>query len=127
MAASISLSLTRFLLIPIVLVWVWHLFQRRYHERGSRKRNATLYLTLVLLVVWALVYLVARFSGEDLYLVPIAFFAVVLLAWQRRAIFPYRLRCARCGVPLSIARILFYDSNECETCDPARREGEIAQ
>lgn len=124
MTASISTAVTRYLLIPIVGVWVYHLFQRRYRQDGSRKRDATLYLTFALLGVWVLVYLLARFSLQDLYLFPIAFFLLVVLIWQREAIFPYRLRCARCSLPLSLPRILFYDSNACEICDPPRREGE---
>ena len=124
MATSVSASIARYLLVPIVAVWVYHLVQRRYTQQGARKRDATLYVTLVLLCAWVLVYLVARFSREDLYLVPIAFLAVIVLVWQRRAIFPYRMRCARCGLPLSIARILFYDSNTCETCEPRLEKGE---
>jgi len=115
---------TRYLLVPIVIVWVYHLIQRRYREEGRRKKDATLYLTFALLGVWVLVYLLARFSLEDLYLVPIAFFLLVVLVWQRAAVFPYRLRCARCGAPLSVSRILFYDSNTCETCEPLAGERE---
>ncbi len=124
MAATISTALTRYLLVPIVAVWVCHLFQRRSREQGSRKRAATLSLTLVLLGVWVLVYLLARFSLDDLYLVPLAFFALVVLVWQRESIFPDRLRCARCGAPLPLSRILFHDSNTCETCELHRTEGE---
>ncbi len=120
MAASISASLTRYLLVPIVALWLFHLFQRRYHDQGVAKRKSTLYLTVALLCVWGLAYLLARFSLDDLYLVPIAFFAFVVLAWQRRAVFPYRLRCVRCGLPLSLSRIVFYDSNTCRTCEPGR-------
>ncbi len=121
---AVSDFLQRYLRVPIVLVWVYHLFQRRYLPVGAGKRDATLYLTLVLLGVWALSWLLSKFSLQDLYLVPIAFFAVVLLVWQRQRIFPYRLRCARCGRPLSASRVFFFDSNTCETCEPFRKEGE---
>ena len=30
----------------------------------------------------------------------------------------FLLRCARCGGSLDSKRILFYDSNACERCDP---------
>ncbi|HUI72444.1 MAG TPA: hypothetical protein VL354_18135 [Spirochaetia bacterium] len=124
MTGVVSTFLTRYLLVPIVALWVYHLLQRRYVEAGSRKRNATLYLTVVLLGVWVLCWLLSRFALQDLYLIPIAFFAIVLLAWQRRVIFPYRLRCVSCGLPLSASRVLFFDSNACERCEPSRREGE---
>ncbi|MGA2615636.1 MAG: hypothetical protein ABSG38_19525 [Spirochaetia bacterium] len=124
MTSSISTFLQRYLLVPIVAVWVYHLLQRRHLEDGRQKSNATLYLTIVLLAVWALTWLLSKFSLPDLYLIPIAFFALVLLAWQWRAIFPYRLRCARCGLPLSVSRVFFHDSNTCETCEPSRKQGE---
>jgi len=98
--------------------------QRRHLAVGAGKRDATLYFTLVLLGVWALTWLLSKISLEDLYLVPIAFFTLVLLVWQRRVIFPYRLRCVRCGHPLSASRVFFWDSNTCETCEPTRKEGE---
>jgi hypothetical protein len=120
----VSSFLQRYLLLPIVLVWVYHLFQRRYLSVGLGKRNATLYLTLVLLAVWALAWLLSEFSLQDLYLVPIAFFTLALLVWQRRSIFPYRLRCARCGRALSASRVFFFDSNTCERCEPSPKEGE---
>jgi len=122
--AVVSTFLQRYLLVPIVLVWVYHLLQRRYLAVGAGKRGATLYFTLVLLGVWALAWVLSTLSLEDLYLVPIAFFTLVLLVWQRRVIFPYRLRCVRCGHPLSASRVFFWDSNTCETCEPTRKEGE---
>jgi len=117
----------RILLVPIVAVWVYHLLQRRWREMGSRKRAASLYLTLVLLGVWMLTYAIARFRLEDLYLVPLCFAAIVILVWQKKAIFPFRLRCARCGQPLSVTRILFLDSNACDTCEPDLNEGETTR
>ena len=124
MTASASISISRFLLAPIVAIWIFHLAQRRSREKGLAKRTATLYLTFVLLGAWVLVWLLGRFSLDDLYLVPIAFLTVAVLVWQRAAIFPYRARCTRCGAPLSVSRILFYDSNACETCEPHLEEGE---
>ena len=121
MTGSVSTILMRFMLVPIVAVWIYHLAQRRHVELGWRKRDATLYFTLILLAVWGLTWLVSRFSLQDLYLIPIAFFAVALLVWQRKAIFPYRLRCASCGAPLSAFHVLFYDSNACEACKPIRK------
>ncbi len=120
----VSTFLQRYLLVPIVLVWIYHLVQRRYLTVGVGKRNASLYLTVVLLAVWGLTWLLFKFSLQDLYLLPIAFFTLVLLIWQRRVIFPYRLRCVRCGLPLSATRVFFFDSNTCEACQPSPKKGE---
>ncbi len=120
----VSSFLQRYLLVPIILVWIYHLLQRRHLTVGEGKRNASLYLTLVLLAVWALTWLLSKFSLQDLYLIPIAFFTLVLLVWQRRVILPYRLRCVRCGQRLSASRVFFFDSNTCEACQPSAKEGE---
>lgn len=119
-----TVFILRILLVPIVAVWVYHLFQRRWQDRGSRKRAGTLYLTLVLVGVWALAYALTRFRLDELYLVPIGFAALAVLVWQKNAVFPYRLHCASCGRPLSVTRILFLDSNACERCEPDLKEGE---
>ncbi len=124
MTTSLSAAIARYMLVPIAAVWVFHLAQRRSMDKGIRKRNATLYLTLVLLAAWALVWLLAKFSLDNLYLVPIGFFTLAVLVWQRAAIFPFHARCARCGLPLTASRIMFDDSNTCETCEPLIREGE---
>ncbi len=124
MTHSASLFILHYLLIPIAAVWVYHLVQRRYREQGARKRDASLYLTLVLLGVWVLAYVISRTRLQDLYLVPVCFAALVVLVWKKDVILPYRLRCVSCGRPLSILRILFIDSNTCEACQPLLREGE---
>ena len=124
MTTSLSAAIARYMLVPIAAIWIFHLAQRRSHDKGIRKRNATLYLTIVLLAAWALVWTLGRFSLDNLYLVPIGFFTLAVLIWQRAVIFPFQARCAHCGLPLAVSRILFDDSNMCDRCDPFIRKGE---
>lgn len=123
MTTNLSAAIARYMLVPIAVIWIFHLAQRRSQDKGIRKRNATLYLTIVLLGAWALVWLLAKFSLDNLYLIPIAFFTVTVLVWQRAVIFPFQARCAHCGLPLAVSRILFDDSNTCERCPPPMRKG----
>jgi len=121
---SISNLLQKVLLVPMVGLWAFHLYQRRFKEAGTRKRIATLSLTTVIIGAWAAAWVFARYGISDTYLLAVAVLAVAVVVWQRKLMLPYRLSCARCGTPLSITRILSHDSNKCEACEPAAMEGD---
>jgi len=106
-----------YLLAPLVLLWVYHLAQRRYAEVGDRKRMASLLLTVALLVLWVCIYIFSRYAIDDVFLIPVVSLAVALVAWQRARFLPYRFSCAQCGVSLPLQRVLFIDSNLCASCD----------
>jgi hypothetical protein len=117
-STAVSQFLLRWLLVPIVLLWVYHLLQRRHTYEAGPKRMATLLLTGLLLVLWVASYAFVRYSLADSWLVLVVGALAAVAVWQRKAVFPYRLTCARCGRTLSAQRILFQGSNECDTCDP---------
>lgn len=108
------------MLVPIVALWALHLSQRRFTAAVGSKRLATLYLTAVLIVIWIVAWFFARSAVPDLLLIPVAALAAALVIWQRRLFLPIRLRCARCRAPLSMKRILYSESNLCETCEPEK-------
>ena len=120
----LSSALLRYLLIPMVALWVYHLTQRRYETTGEHKREATLLLSLALIVCWGLAWAFQRFGVPDAYLILVAGALAAFLFGQRRRLFPYRFRCERCGASLSIQRILYYDHGLCDSCEPAGKEGE---
>ncbi len=119
---NVSQFLLRWLLVPIVALWAYHLLQRRQAYEPGPKRMATLLLTGLLLALWVVSYLFVRFRFHDLALIPVAAALAGVAIWQRKVVLPFRLRCVRCGKPLSAGRILFQGSNECETCAPAREK-----
>ena len=119
----ISGLLQKILLIPMVALWLFHLYQRRFKEAGVRKRIATLSLTVVIIAAWVAAWFFTRYGIGDSYLVLVAACAVGVVIWQRKRMLPYRARCARCGTPLSVQRILSYDSNLCDACQPPKTEG----
>ena len=123
----VSILLQKILLVPMVALWAFHLYQRRFKEAGTRKRIATLSLTMVLIGAWVAAWLFARYGIDDRFLLLVAAVAAAVVVWQRKLMLPYRLVCARCGAPLTITRILSYDSNTCETCAAAIMEGERKQ
>jgi len=124
---AISSLLLKILLVPMIGLWVFHLSQRRYKEAATRKRIATLSLTLVIILAWGAAWIFTRYNVPDVYLVLVAVLAVAVVIWQRKLVLPYRLRCMKCGKPLGMTRVLSHDSNKCETCDPPVAEGGVSR
>lgn len=108
------------MLVPIVALWALHLSQRRFAAVVGKKRHATLFLTSVLIVIWIVAWLFARAAVPDILLIPVGALAAGIVIWQRRVFLPIRLRCARCGAPLPMKRILYHESNLCEPCEPEK-------
>jgi hypothetical protein len=112
------------MLVPVLLLWAYHLVQRRYAETAGPKRMATMLVTLLLLAAWVVIYALVRLGLGDVWLLAVAAAVAAVGVWQRRKLFPYRLRCAQCARPLGLERILFHGNNRCEVCDPPDRAKE---
>ena len=119
---AVSVLLQKVLLIPMVALWLFHLYQRRFKEAAVRKRIATLSLTAVIIGAWVCAWLFARYGVDDIYLLAVAAAAVVVVVWQRKLMLPYKSHCVQCGKPLHLMRVLSYDSNTCEACEPQRKK-----
>jgi hypothetical protein len=120
----VSSALLRYLLIPLVALWIYHLSQRRFDKVAQRKREGTLLLALLLILCWGLAWVFQRVGIPDVYLILVGAGAIAAAVWQRRRFFPYRLHCERCGNSLSINHILFRDSGLCQSCNVSNPEGE---
>jgi len=108
------------LLIGVVII---NLTQRKHLSHGERKRLATLYLAGFAAVIYGVFIIIRRYYLPlPLLLIPIVLGAVLI--WLQRRHFPFTLKCVSCGVPLSLKRILYYDSNLCEQCDESEEENE---
>ena len=121
---AISVLLQKVLLVPIVGLWIFHMYQRRFKDAAVRKRIATLSLTAVLIAGWVAAWVFERYAIADRWLLPVAVVAVALVIWQRKLMLPFRARCVRCGKRLGMVRMLSWDNNTCEACEPPRKEGE---
>ncbi len=124
---AVSVLLQKILLVPIVALWALHLYQRKLRDAGTRKRIATLSLTMVLIGGWVAAWLFSRYGIADEWLVLVAVCAAAVVAWQRQLMLPFRLRCVQCGAPLSVMRMFSWDSNKCEACEPPATEGETTR
>ena len=124
---AISTFLQKALLVPMVALWAFHLYQRKSGGRGTRKRIATLSLTMVLIGGWIASWLFSRYGVADEWLILVAALAVAVVAWQRRLMLPFRRACAQCGKPVPFARMFVVDSNKCEACEPPSTEGETTR
>jgi hypothetical protein len=118
--------LLKWMLVPVLLLWAYHLAQRRFSATVGPKRMATMLVTLLLLAAWVVIYVFIRLGLPDIYLPVVAAAVIAVAVWQRRSLFPYRARCVQCSRPLGIGRILFHGNNLCEACDPADRSKENA-
>jgi hypothetical protein len=64
------------------------------------------------------VIVVAALAWPDWLLLPFTLALAAVGVALRRHTFPFRFRCVRCGAGLEARRVLFFDSNACERCDP---------
>jgi len=108
----------------MVLVWVLHLYQRKFRDAGARKRAATQWLTFLVIGLWMVAWLFHQFRISDEWLILVAALAAGLFVWQRRLLLPFSWRCAQCGKSVSIVSMMCQDSNTCEACEPHATEGE---
>jgi hypothetical protein len=111
----------------MIALWAFHLYQRRFKAAATRKRIATLSLTLVIIAAWGAAWIFQRYGVDDVYLAVVAACAVAVVIWQRKIVLPYRLHCVQCGKSLSMIRIFSHDSNKCEICDPPIAEGGVSR
>lgn len=123
---AVSAELLNVLLVPMVCIWVLHLYQRKYREAGALKRAATQWLTFLVIGMWAAAWMFRQFRVGDEWLIVVAAVSAGVLVWQHGALLPFRRRCAQCGKPVSLESMMCRDSNKCEACEPHATEGETS-
>jgi hypothetical protein len=120
----VATILLKVLLVPIVAVWVFHMSNRRHRDAGTRKRMATLGITGLLIAMWVAAYAFERYGVADAWLALPAAALAVIAVLGRRFLFPWRLRCTKCGKPLGFTRAFSLDANLCGDCAPGPGKGE---
>ncbi|HET6450391.1 MAG TPA: hypothetical protein VFI08_03730 [Spirochaetia bacterium] len=123
---AVSAELLNVLLVPMVLIWVLHLYQRKFRDTGARKRSATQWLTFLVIGLWAVAWLFRQFGVPDEWLLAAAAVAAGVLVWRRRVLLPFSRRCAQCGKTVPVVSMMCLDSNTCEACGPPTTEGETS-
>ena len=102
----------------MVGILIFNMTQRGHLAHGEKKRFASLYFAGIVLGLYVCTIVIARFSLSDYLLLPtFALFAFITYGYRGR-LFPFRRHCATCSKPLPLKRMLYFDSNKCESCDP---------
>lgn len=113
---SITLFLANNIFYLLLAVMALNMFQRRYQQHAQKKRMATLYLGILILVFMVGTILIVNFNLPEVLIFPLAA-AVILLGYVKREhVLPFRLNCRQCGQRLSSKRLLFFDANTCDSC-----------
>lgn len=100
----------------LVAVLALNLFQRKYGEKSRKKRQATLYLAIIVFGLYAFAIMIVQLKLHDLFLLIYLAAAGVLMYKFREHILPFRFKCVSCGNSLDGKELVFYDSNLCEKC-----------
>ena len=106
----------------VVAMLTLNLSQRRHLEHGERKRFATLYLSILVLVVFASSHLILLYGLPAATLGVVALLILAVAGVFREQVLPFRLWCTSCGAKLSPKRVLYYDSNRCRNCEQDTQE-----
>ena len=117
--ATVTEFVSERILYLLLAVLVLNMFQRRYQKHAQKKRFATLYIAILILALMVGTVLVVYLDLPDLLFLPLLAVLVLVGYRFRKQVFPFRLSCRLCGERLSGKRILFYDSNTCEKCEPS--------
>ncbi len=116
-AGPVATFLGKNLYYLLLAVLFLNLLQRRHMQTGRKKRFATLYIAVAVLVLMSIALGIMRFRLPDLLLVPAAAALGILFYVYRDRVLPFRLRCHRCHAKLDYNRVLYHDSNLCADCD----------
>ncbi len=104
---------------------ILNIMQRRHHKTCEKKRISTLIWAVIIFGFYVIVILVASKENISEYFLIAGAGAVALAAYILRGkAFPYKVKCTSCGTRMNFDRILYYDSNMCEKCDPPQEENE---
>jgi hypothetical protein len=105
-----------YLLLAVLVV---NMLQRRYQKYAQMKRLATLYIAILILALMVGTVLIVYLDLPDIIFLPLLAVLILIGYRFRKKVFPFRLNCRKCGERLAGKRILFYDSNTCEKCEPS--------
>ena len=114
---TVTTFVSQNILYLLLAVLVLNMLQRRYQKHAQKKRFATLYIAILILVLMVGTVLIVYLELPDILFLPLVAVLVLVGYRFRKQVFPFRLNCRLCGEKLSGKRILFFDSNTCEKCE----------
>ena len=107
----------------LFLGWlVVNLMQRKYRERGHKKRNATLLQAILIFIIYIGAMVIREEGFEPKWImIPFALVAIGFYFFRDR-ILPYKRNCVNCGAKLNFNQIVMFDANLCSNCDPLEQD-----
>jgi len=118
----IALKLTQPLYYLMMAVLIANLTQRKHIKHGNRKRLATLWVAGILLFLQVELVLIQHFELSDVFLIPSLIFALALVYLLRSKIMIFRTKCASCNGKMNFNKIVYWDNNLCDSCQPETEE-----
>jgi len=106
----------------MMAVLIANLTQRKHVKHGNRKRLATLWVAGILLFLQVELVMIQHFKMSDMFLIPSFVFAFALAYLLRAKILVFRIKCASCNEKMSFAKIVYWDNNLCDSCQPETEE-----
>ncbi|HUX20172.1 MAG TPA: hypothetical protein VMW69_02965 [Spirochaetia bacterium] len=116
MAHPVSNFIVSYFYWVFLAILVVNLMQRRYREKAQRKRFASLYIAILVFVLYIYAFGVIRLNVSELFLLIYAAAAGLLLWSYRKTFLPFSFRCRSCKKPLTFDRFAYADSNLCAEC-----------
>jgi 8-oxo-dGTP diphosphatase len=104
---------------------ILNIMQRRHHKHCVKKRTSTLIWAVMVFGFYVIVIVVAANEKISDYFLILGLAAIIAAAYfLREKALPYKIKCTSCGERMNFDRIMYYDSNMCEKCDPLVEEEE---
>ncbi len=110
----------------MMAVLIANLTQRKHVKHGNKKRMATLWVAGILLFLQVELVLIQHFKVSDLFLIPAFILALALFYPLRLRIFIFKTKCTECSTKMDYKRIIYWDNNLCDSCQPETEEEKTA-
>ncbi|MFP4362545.1 MAG: hypothetical protein ACLFR1_01620 [Spirochaetia bacterium] len=117
MEADFIKIIQQVLAFAVIAVFVFNLTQRKYQKAGVKKRFATLYIAVILTLLYGASFLITEYQAEHWILAPAVLGAAVFAFWKKDAILVFSRTCTSCGKTMELKRSLYFDNNKCQSCD----------
>ncbi len=114
----IGQKISSFIYYLMMAVLIANITQRKHIKHGEKKRLATLWTAGLLLFFQIELVIIQHYKLSEKFIIPAALIFLGIGYLLRQKIFVFRTKCVSCGTKLTYKRILYWDSNKCETCDP---------
>lgn len=118
----ITMKLSQPLYYLMMAVLIANLTQRKHVKHGNRKRLATLWMAGILLFLQVELVLIQHFKLSDMFLVPSVIFAAALTILLRSKLVVFRTKCVNCNGKMNFNKIIYWDNNLCDSCQPETEE-----